>query len=30
MLKNTVSRIKAYLEYLKFFHQILSIVYKSD
>ncbi|CAD8121927.1 unnamed protein product [Paramecium sonneborni] len=30
MIKNSISRIKAYIEYLKFFHQLLQIVYKSD
>ena len=30
MIKNSISRIKAYIEYLKFFHQLLQIIYKSD
>ncbi|CAD8121951.1 unnamed protein product [Paramecium sonneborni] len=30
MVQQSISKIKAYIEYLKYFHQILSIVYKDD
>ncbi|CAD8121269.1 unnamed protein product [Paramecium sonneborni] len=30
MVQQSISKIKAYIEYLKYFHQILSIVYQDD
>ncbi|CAD8165454.1 unnamed protein product [Paramecium pentaurelia] len=29
-ISNSITKVKAYIEYLKFFHQLLQIIYKSD